>query len=103
MHLKAVHARYVSLGALGGDERRVDLEDDVVKRSAKVGAIDSGMPGRLGVIYVLTARTVQLYGLRGWDVGEAHGEQRMGVAHHTGTFAEVSLLVFLELAHAEDG
>lgn len=43
VHLEAVAPWRVALDTLGGDEGRVDLEEDVVEGGAEVGAVDSGV------------------------------------------------------------
>lgn len=97
VHLEAVDARDVALDALGGDEGRVDLEDDVVERGAKVGAVDGGVARGFRVVEVLAAGAVELDGLEVGDVGEAHGEEGVGVAVDARAFAEFGLFVLVEL------
>lgn len=100
MDLEAVDARHVALGALGGDEGGVDLEEDVVEGGAEVGAVDAGVAGGLWVIDVLALGAEELDGFEVGDVGEAHGEQGVGAAHDAGAFPEFGLFVFLELLRA---
>lgn len=58
MNFETVYPRGISLVAFGGDERGVDLEYDVVERSAKVGPIDGGMARRFRIVDILTPCTV---------------------------------------------
>ena len=97
MDLEAVDAGDVALNRLEGHEGRVDLEEDVVEGGAKVGAVDGGVSGRLWVVRVLAARAVELDGFEVRDVGEAHREEGVGLAHDAGAFAKVALLVLFEL------
>lgn len=97
MDLEPVHAGHVALGALGGDQGRVDLEDDVVEGCAEVGTVDGRVPGGFGVVRVLAARAVEFDGLEVRDVGETHGEERVGVTHDSGAFPELGFLVLVEL------
>lgn len=75
MDSEAVYARNVPLHALGGDQRRVYLEHDVVERGAKVGAVNGGVARRLGVVNILAACAVELDGLLVGNVREAHGQE----------------------------
>lgn len=95
--LEAVDAGHVPLDGLQGDKGGVDLEEDVVEGGAEVGAVDSGVAGRLWIIDVLAASAVQLDGLEVGHVGEAHGQQRVGLAHDAGALSEVALLVLFQL------
>lgn len=97
MHLEAEAAGHVSLNRLGGDERRVDLEHDVVEGGAKVGAVNAGVARRLGVVDVFAARAEELDGLGVGHVSEAHGQQRLRVAVDAGAFAKLALFVLVEL------
>lgn len=98
VHLEAVDARRVALVALVWDEGRVDLEDDIVKGAAKVGAVNRGVPRRLWVVQVFAARAVQLHRLLVRRVALSHGQQRMRVTHDPGTLAEFRFLVLFELS-----
>lgn len=64
---------------------------------AEEGAVDLGVPGRLGIVDVLAAGAVELDGLGVGHVGEAHGQEGVGVAHDARTLAEVAFFVFFEL------
>lgn len=97
MYFEAVDARDVSLDALGGDERRVDLEDDVVEGGAEVGTVDGSVARRLWVVEILAAGAVELDGFEVGDIGEAHGEEGMGVAVDARAFPKLGLLILVEL------
>lgn len=97
MYLEAVHAGDVAFGALGRYEGWVDLKHDVVKGSAKVGPIDGGVTGRLGVVYILAADAVELDGFLVGGIGLPHGQQWMGVTEDPRALAKVCFLVFVEL------
>lgn len=97
MYFEAVDAGDVSLDALGGDERRVDLEDDVVEGGAEVGTVDGGVTRRLWVVEVLAAGAVEFDWFEVGDIGEAHGEEGMGVAVDARAFSKLGLFVLVEL------
>lgn len=97
MDFEAVHARDVALRALRGDQGWVHLEDDVVERGAEVGAVDGGVPRGLWVVRIFAAGAVELDGFEVGDVREAHGQERVGVAHDARTFPELGLLILVEL------
>lgn len=97
MDLEAVDTGHVALGALGGDQGRVDLEDDVVEGGAEVGAVDGGVAGGFGVVGVFAAGAVELDGFEVGHIGEAHGEEGVGVTHDARAFSEFGLLVLVEL------
>ena len=61
MDFEAIDPWNVSVVAFRWDQCRVDLKDNVVKGSAKVSAVNSGMPGRFRVIDVLTSSTVKFH------------------------------------------
>lgn len=60
MDLESVNSRNVSLGALGGDQGGVDLEDDIVEGGTEVCAVDGRVSGGFGVVEVFTSCTVEL-------------------------------------------
>lgn len=95
--LEAVAPGRVALGGLGGRQGGVDLEEDLGERGAEVGAVDGGVAARLGVVEVLAAGAPELDGLLVGDVGQADGQEGVRVAVDAGAFAEVGLLVLLEL------
>lgn len=95
--LEAVAPGRVTLGGLGGRQGGVDLEEDLGEGSAEVGPVDGGVAARLWVIKVLAAGTPELDGLLVGDVGRADGQEGVRVAVDAGAFAEVCLLVLLEL------
>lgn len=97
VHLEAVDAGDVPFNAFGGDEGGVDLEDDVVKGGAEVGAVDGGVARGFGVVEVLAAGAVELDRLEIGNIGEAHGEQGVRVTVDAGTFAKLGLFVLVEL------
>lgn len=97
VYFEAVDAGDVSLDALGGDERWVDLEDDVVEGGAEVGTVDGGVARRLWVVEVLAAGAVELDWFEVGDIGETHGEEGMGVAVDARAFSKLGLFVLVEL------
>jgi hypothetical protein len=97
VHLESVDPWYVSLVGSRWDESRVDLEDDIVERSTKVGTVNGGVAGRFGVVKIFTFGAVQFDSLDIRIVGLAHRKERVCLAHYSGTFAEVAFLVFLKL------
>lgn len=97
MDLEAVAPGRVTLGGLGGRQGGVDLEEDLGEGGAEVGPVDGGVAARLWVIKVLAAGTPELDGLLVGDVGRADGQEGVRVAVDAGAFAEVCLLVLLEL------
>jgi hypothetical protein len=97
MHLEAIDARLVTAGALLGVESRVHLEQNGVEGGTKIGTVDGGVAGGFRVVNVFTLRAVQLDSALVGDVGLAHGQQSMAIAHHTRTLAKVALLVLLKL------
>lgn len=97
MDAEAKAARDVALGRLDGHQGRVDLEEDVVERRAKVGAVNAGVPRRLWVVYVLAPCAVELDRLRAGYVAHAHRQQRVRAAVDAGAFAKVALFVFFQL------
>lgn len=97
MHFEAVDLGLVAAAGFFGDEGWVDLEEDVVERGAEVGAVDGGVARGLGVVEVFAFGAVELYAFLVRDVGEAHGEEGVVLAHYAGAFAEVAFFVFFEL------
>ena len=97
MDLEPKDLRLIPLNTLLRHQRGVDLEQDVCKRGAEIGAVDGGVPRGLGVVDVFAFAAVELYGLDGGEVGEAGGEERVRGAGDAGAFAEVGFLVFFEL------
>lgn len=97
MDLEAKRAWDVALHALAGNQRRVDLEEDVVERGAEVGAVNTGVSRRLGIVGVLAPGAVKLHGLLIRNIGEPHGQEGVGIAEDARTFAEVGFLIFVEL------
>lgn len=95
--LEAVAPGRVALGGLGGRQGGVDLEENLGEGRAEVGAVDGGVAARLWVVEVLAPGAPELNGLLVGDVGEADGEEGVRVAVNAGAFAEVCLLVLLEL------
>ena len=75
----------------------IDLKEDVVEGGSKVCAVYLSVPGGLGVVDVFAAGAVKLYRLLVGNVGEAHGQQGLGIAVYTGTFAKVALFEFVDL------
>lgn len=100
--LEAVAPGRVALGGLGGRQGGVDLEEDLGEGGAEVGAIDGGVAARLWVVEVLAAGAPELDGLLVGDVGQADGQEGVRVAVDAGAFAEVCLLVLLELVSPVD-
>lgn len=96
-HSSAQSARSRPRGRLDRDQTRVDHEEHVGKGGAKIGAVDGGMSGGLGGVEVFTAGTVELDRLLVRDIGEAEGEEHLGVAQDAGTSAKVALLVLFNL------
>lgn len=86
--------------ALLRDERRVDLEEDVVEGGAEVGAVDGGVAGGFRVVDVLAFGAVHLDGFLVRDVGLTHGEERVRVADYTRAFAKVGFFVLVELINS---
>jgi hypothetical protein len=74
-----------------------------VEGGPEVGAVDYGVPRGLGVVEVFATRAVQFYRGGVGDVGLAHGQERLRVAHYAGAFAEVGFLEFLELESVSAG
>lgn len=72
--LEAVAPGRMALGGFGGRQGGVDLEENLGKGGAKVGAVDGGVAARLGVVEVLAAGAPQLDGLLVGDVGQADGQ-----------------------------
>lgn len=103
VYFEAVDARDVSLDALGGDERWVDLEDDVVEGGAEVGTVDGGVTGGLWVVEILAAGAVELDWFEVGDIGEAHGKEGMGVAVDARAFSKLGLFVLVELFQGNIG
>lgn len=97
MDLEAEDLGDVTLHGLDGDESGVNLEQDVLEGSAEVSAVDGGVAAGFRVVDVLAFAAVELDRLDVGQVGHAGWEERLGFADHAGTFAEVGLLVFLEL------
>lgn len=97
MHLEAEDLRFVAANGFIWDEGGVDLEDDVMEGGTKVGAIDSRVAGRLWIVDIFAFGTVELDGLHICDVGQSHGEEVLLFAVDARTFAEVALLVLIEL------
>jgi hypothetical protein len=97
VHLKAEDPGLVAALALGRQHVGVHLEEDVVEGGAEVGAVDDGVARRLWVVEVFAAGAVELHGGGVCDVGLAHGEERLGLAHDAGALAEVGLFELLEL------
>ena len=85
---------------LAGDHLRVRHEEHVGKRRAEVGAVDRGVPVRLGRVDVLAPRAVQLDSLLVGDVCQADGEQVLSIAVDARTAPEVALPVLVELGLA---
>lgn len=95
--LEAVAPGRVALGGLGGRQGGVDLEEDLGEGGAEVGAVDGGVAARLWVVEVLAAGAPELDRLLVGDVGQADGQEGVRVAVDAGTFAEVCLLILLQL------
>lgn len=72
VYFETEDAWFVSFDALCGKTGRVDLEQHVRERSAKVGTIDGGMTRGLWVVDVLAARTIQFDCFRHWDVRQTN-------------------------------
>lgn len=68
-----------------------------MERGAKVSAVDGGVSGRFWVVEVFAFTAVELDGLDVGKVGHAGWEERVVLAHDTGTFAKVAFFVFLKL------
>lgn len=83
--------------ALARDHARVDHEEHVGERRAKVGAVDRAVAGRLGRVQVLAPRAVELDGLLVGEVRQTEGEERLAVAQDARAAAKVALLVLLDL------
>lgn len=75
VNLESIDPRAVALVALGGHQRWVHLEQDVVEAGPKVRAIDGGVTRRLWVIDVLALGAVELHGFDVGVVRLAHGKE----------------------------
>lgn len=95
--LEAVAPGRVALDGLGGRQGGVDLEEDLGEGGAEIGAVDGGVAARLWVVEILAPGTPELDGLLVGDVGQADGQEGVRVAMDAGAFAEVGLLILLEL------
>lgn len=95
MHSEAEYLRLVSVLSLPRDHLRVDLEQDVVERRAKVCAVDAGVPRRFRVVDVLAPRAVQLDRREVRYVVLAHGEERVLIAHDARALAKVRFLILV--------
>jgi len=95
--LEAVAPGRVALDGLGGRQGGVDLEEDLGEGGAEVGAVDGGVAARLWVVEVLAPGAPELDGLLVRDVSQADGQEGVRVAVDAGAFAEVGLLVLLQL------
>ncbi len=97
MHLESKNPWLVSSDALLGDQGRVNLEQDVLERGAKVGAVDGRMPRGFRIIEVFAFAAVEFDGLDVGEVGHAGRKEGMVLAHNAGAFAKVAFLIFLKL------
>lgn len=97
MNLEAVDLGFVATDALLRDQSGVDLEEDVVERSSKVGSVNGGVARGLRVVDILALGAIQLDRVDVGQVGQAHGEKRLLLAQDTGTLAKVALLVLIQL------
>lgn len=93
MDLKPKYPRLIPLHTLLGHQRRIHLKKDILKGSAEISAVDSGVARGFGVVDILAFPAVEFHGLGLGDVGEAGGEERVGEAGDAGAFAEVGFFV----------
>lgn len=103
MHSEAIDPRLVSALRLLWLECWIDLEEDVVKRRAKVCAIYAVMPGRFRIVDVLTLGTVELHVGCVGNIVLTHGQEMLRFAYHTRALAKDSLLEFLHLIRRVSG
>ena len=97
MHPEPINPRLVPALRFLREQRRVDLEEDVVEGGAEVGAVDAVVAGGLRVVDVLAFGAVEFYVGGVGDVVLAHGEQVLGFADYARAFAEDALFVFFHL------
>lgn len=71
VNLEAKDFGLVAPDRLLRDQGRVNLEENVLKRGAKVSAIDVGVAAGFWVVQVLAFTTIELDGLCMWVIGEA--------------------------------
>ena len=69
MNFKAIDFRFVALGGLLWNKVRVYLEENVLERSTKVGAVDLRMARRFGIVEIFAFGAVELDTLGMGDVG----------------------------------
>lgn len=102
--LEAEDLWFIAAARFRGHQSRVDLEEDVVEGAAKVGAVDTGVARRLGVVDVLALGAVEFHGLQSGVVAGAEGQERVRFAHDAWAAAKVGLLELLDhLGHAARG
>ena len=96
MELEAKDLRDVRRLCALRDGLRILEEEEVRESSAKVRAVDSGVAGVLGEVYVLAFGAEELDGVLLRHVRQAHREHRLPVAVHAGAAAELALAELLE-------
>jgi hypothetical protein len=74
VHFETKDLRLMSSLRLLRDQRRIDLEENVVERRAKVCPVDGGVAGGLRVVDVFALGAVELDRLESGEVGEAEWE-----------------------------
>lgn len=55
------------------------------------------MAGGFRIVNVFAFGAVELDSAHVWEVMLAHGQERMSIAKHAGTFAKVAFLIFVKL------
>ena len=94
--LEAEDLRLIPTAGLGRHQSRIDLEENVVERRAKVRAVDAGVAAGFRVVDVLALGAVELDGLEAGIVARALGQQRVRFAHDAWAAAKVGFLELLD-------
>lgn len=71
MHLEAEYLGLIPLNGLLRDHVRIDLEEDVLKGCAKVGAVNVGVAGGFGIVEIFAFAAEEFDRLGVGDVGHA--------------------------------
>lgn len=75
---------------------REGLQEHAREAGAEVRAVDDTVPAGLGDVEILAAGTEELDAVDARDVVQAHGQERLVVAVHSGAPAKVRSLVLLQ-------
>jgi len=73
------------------------------ERSSEVGPIYRTVTGGFGRVDIFASTAIELDGFFVCDVGQADGEEWLGLTKDPRTAPEIDFLVFLELDKSNDG